>query len=112
MADEKKSKALALELRQIIQADRMAMDILHNAQATGQTIEERTQKETAALLKDADARRDAMVQQVQAEHEEELARRQTQAREQFTTQRRTLGEKMQENRDAWIQEMVSHITHY
>lgn len=109
MADTKKSKALELELHQIIQADRMAMDLINGARDTRSSIEKRTADEKAQILQDARQKREEMTKRVEEEHRAALAARKAEAAKAFASQRELVDAEMREHKDAWVQEITASI---
>lgn len=107
MASDK--KALALELKQIIQADRMAVDIIQRAKDMKTTIEKQTEKDKAEILGDAQRKREEMTGQVEAEMAAEMARRKEEAARQFEQQRQFIRNAMRENREKWVDEITGRI---
>ena len=103
-------EALALELRQIIQADRMACDVIDEATGIGQSIERDAEKRKAQILAEAERARTEMEKQVQAEQELALKDRIAQVEAQFAARQKALEEKMERNRDGWVSEIVGRIT--
>lgn len=107
--DRERAKALGFELRQIIQADRMAMDILQNAEYTRKDIEKKTQEETAAILADAKEKLGEATRQAKQAHAEEMARRKSEAEKAFQQQRDHLESHFAKNRDAWADRITDVI---
>lgn len=107
MAD--KNKALELELRQIIQADRNAVDILRQSEDTRKTVEARTEQEKKAILADAEKKRADMEALVQKEIEEEMQRKLEAEESAFGRQKQKLEQALAQNRDAWVEEITANI---
>lgn len=107
--DRERSRALAFELRQIIQADRMAMDILSNAEDTRKDIVKKTGEETAAILADAKDKMAEATRQAERAHTEEMERRKKEADQAFAAQRWRLEEHFGQNREAWAEAITSAI---
>ena len=108
MAENK--KALALELRQIIQADRMACDVIEEARGIGQAMEEDSQKKKAKLLAEIDQARRDMEKQVKAEQEQALQQRIGQVKASFAQRQADLEEKVSQQRPEWVTDIVQRIT--
>lgn len=103
-------EALALELRQIIQADRMACDVIDEATGIGQSIERDAEKRKAQILAEAERARAEMEKQVRAEQEQALKDRIAQVEEQYAGRQKAMEEKMERNRDGWVDAIVGRIT--
>lgn len=104
-----KTKVLAFELRQIIQADRMALDILNNAEHTRRGIEQKTKDEAEEILMDAQHKKQEVTKQVVAEQEERLEQRKNEAREAYAEQKDRLRKHMEANRDLWAEDITNTI---
>lgn len=109
LRDHERAQALALELRQIIQADRMAVDILKNAEDTRKDIEKKTQDETAAILADAHAKMAEATRQAEQANAQEMERRKKEAEKAFEEQRQRLDTHFSKNREAWAQRIAAAI---
>lgn len=106
---EKDKEALALELRQIIQADRMASDVIKNAEDLRKSIEKRTEKEKAALLAETERQRQKITRQVEAEQAATLVQRKAEAAKKYNAQREKITQQMEQNSEMWIQEITARI---
>lgn len=104
-----KSKALAFELRQIIQADRMALDILNNAEHTRRDIEQKTKAEADEILLDAQVKKQEVTKQVIEEQEARLEQRKNEARATYAGQKEHLEKHMAANKDKWVGEITRAI---
>lgn len=109
MALSKKGKALVLELHQIIQADRMAMDLINGARDTQKSIENRTQEEQKQILLEARKKKQEMETRVQEEQRAALAQRKEEAQKAYAHQRRRIDAEMEQNRDTWVEDITAHI---
>lgn len=103
-------EALALELRQIIQADRMACDVIDGANGIGQSIEKGAEKQKQAILAEAERARTEMEKRVQAEQEQALKDRVAQVEAQYAGRQKAMEDQMAQNRDGWITDIVQRIT--
>ncbi len=95
-------EVLALELRQIIQADRMASDIIEEARGVGKGIAKTTEDKKAAILAEADAARASMEKQVWAEEEKARTDRMAEQERQFARQQKALQNSVTQNRQQWV----------
>lgn len=101
---------LALELKQIIQADRMAVDILTRAEDMKKAIERQTEKDKASMLQKVKTQHNEMVQRVEQEMAADMIKSKEEAAQQFEQQRNFLNKTMDENRQKWVDEITSRIT--
>ena len=108
MPDQK--EALGLELRQIIQADRMAADTIQNANYMRRSIEAKTEKDKARILEEAQQRQIELTQKVQAEQASDLDTKKEAALAKNQQKQQTLQQLMDENREQWAADMVQRIT--
>lgn len=102
-------QAIAMELKQIIQADRMAVDVIQRAKDMGASIEKQTEKDKAAILAEAEQQRRETTEKVQAELADELARRKAEAEKEFAGQREFVSKTMEQNKDKWVEEITARI---
>jgi hypothetical protein len=103
-------EALALELKQIIQADRMADDIIKDAENTKKNIEKATEKQKAALLAGALRQKQELEKQAQARQRDALDAQAKALEEQMAARRSGLEKTMAANRARWVQGIVGRIT--
>ena len=108
LADNKAT--LAQELREIIQADRMACDAIDEARDIGQAIERDAEKRKAAILADAEKTRAEVEKQVRAEQEQALRDCVAEVKQRYTGKQKAIENKMAHNRARWIAEIVARIT--
>ena len=108
MPDQK--EALGLELRQIIQADRMATDIIQNANYMRRSIEAKTDKDKARIMEEAKQQHQQITQTLQAQQADELAQRKKDAIENNKDKQQALAQLMEENQQEWAAQMVQRIT--
>ncbi len=108
MPDQK--EALGLELRQIIQADRMAADTIQNANYMRRSIEAKTEKDKARILEEAQQHRKELTQKVRQEQASDLDAKKQAALEKSKQKQQTLQQLMDENRETWAAAMVARIT--
>ncbi|MDL2253641.1 hypothetical protein LJC49_06140 [Ruminococcaceae bacterium OttesenSCG-928-I18] len=109
MAQMNDSVRLAMELEQIIEADRKAMEMLNDAQDTKRSIEEKTAAEKQTILKEAEEKRQEMLKKVQEEQREVLAARKKEASAEYAEARVRLQKTMDDNREKWAGEITQHI---
>ncbi len=103
------SVRLATELRQVIQADRMAAELVNNAYDTKRSVEKRTLAEKQKILQEADEKRREALARVAEEQREELARRKEAAAQQYAGARQALKDEMEENRKTWAEDIVQRV---
>lgn len=108
MANNK--ELLAQELRQIIQADRAAADIIAEAHDISLTIANRTEQEKEAAEAEADKQKADLEHSVRSEQEKLFARRRQEMEEENQAKTQQIQEKIAENRSSWIQDIVGRIT--
>lgn len=109
MANTDRTKALALELQQIILADRMAADTLRTAEETKHNIEKNAERQQANILADAEKRKQEVTELVRAEQTAALEKRKQETEKQFAAQRTALEARVAESKDTWIAEIVERI---
>lgn len=107
MSDDR--SRLEHELRQIIQTDRMAMDILQNAKDTRKSIDAKTQREKEAILQQAAQKKEADLKQLQETLNKELEEKKHKATLQYTAQIQALQQTMAQHQQEWADEIASHI---
>ncbi len=103
-------ETLGVELRQIILADRMAADVIQKANDTRKFIEKSAEEQLSGLEEDARRQQAEMEARVKAEQQKELDARRRKAEERTEAQRRELQAHFDDNRDAWIDEIVGRTT--
>ena len=103
------SVRLATQLRQVIQADRMAVDMVNGAYETKRAIEQKTADEKKKILQEAEEKRQEALERVAAEQREELAKRKERAAQQYAGARQALAGEMDQNRAAWAAEIAGRI---
>lgn len=108
MEDNKEMMGLAL--KQIIHADRMAADIIHDAEDTRRSIEKNTEKVKADILSSAEKCRAQLEEAAYDRQQRELAERRVQLEEEMSGQRETLEEMVAKNRDGWIEDIFQRVT--
>lgn len=104
--------AMALELRQIIQVDRLANDIIQRAEDTRKSIEKQTKEEVAKIYSEAQNRQDELMAQVQGEQAQDVAARKNEASRNHEETCNNLDAKVEQNRAAWVEEITGRITKY
>ena len=103
------SVRLATELRQVIQTDRMAAELVNNAYDTKRSVEKRTLAEKQKILQEAEEKRREAMARVAEEQREELARRKKAAAMQYAGARQALKDEMGNNKEAWAAEIVQRV---
>lgn len=101
---------LALELRQIIQADRMAADIIRDAQQTQKSIEKNTEKVKADILTSLEKCQAEIEEDVRNQQQQILAARKAELEKQINSQQQKLEQQVEEHRDAWVDGIVNRVT--
>ncbi len=104
------SVRLATELRQIILADRMAVDLINNAYDTKRSVEAKTAAEKQKILQEAEQKRKDALAKVAEEQREELAKRKAKTAQRFAGAREALEQEIETNRELWAAEIVGRIT--
>lgn len=104
-----KTRAMAFELRQIIQADRMAMRLIEDAQETRRSIEKKTKEETAKILQEAEQQRQEMTQEAYKNQQKALEEKKQEAREAYAAQMQDLKDRMEQNRENWVAEITAAL---
>lgn len=107
--ERERARALAFELRQIIQADRMAMDVISNAEATRKEIERKTGEEAEEIRAEAQNQLQEATRRAEQAHAGELEERKREAEQSFARQRRELEQRFAEGRSAWAQQIAAAI---
>lgn len=109
MPMENKRKALEVVLRQIIQTDRQANGVIQRASEECKSMAEQTELDKAAILQDAEDKRQEMIKIVQDEQAEELEKRKAEAKRQVSEQQQALQQKVSANKDAWVRDITARI---
>ena len=97
------------ELRQIIQTDRMAIDILQRAKDVRSTIDEKTEKEKASIAQEAKNKKDVFIRELEEKLKQDLAQRKAKAAQMYATQKQTIDKNILQNEETWVEEITSSI---
>lgn len=108
MPDQK--AALGVELRQIIQADRMASDIIQGANDMRHSIEARTEQDKARIIEQAEQKRKEVTEQVRKDQMQALEEKKKVALATYDKERAHIAQQMEQNREKWIEDIVTRIT--
>ena len=101
---------LLLELRQIIQIDRDAADIIQEAEEMRKSMEKSTEAGKERILADAESRKVQMMETVKKEQMDALSASKNQINEQFLATQKALEDKMEKNRTAWVKAITERMT--
>lgn len=102
--------ALGLELRQIIQADRMAADIIQNANYMRRSIEAKTEQEKARIIDESKQKNKGLSEKLTAELLAAHKVRREAALAEYQTKKQELEKTMQQNQEQWSREITQRIT--
>ncbi len=102
-------KLLAMELRQIVLADRMAADKIREAQSTADSIAQSAEQRRQAMLDDARQQKARHAAEAQKAQEQTLNTRRNALNTRFAAQREGLDAEMRAHQDTWANDIVRRI---
>ncbi len=101
---------VALELQQIIKADRKAIDIIRTAEEKAQDISLKAKEEHNNILQDAALATQKAETEMQENHRREIELHREELHRRFGRHRAAMKELMEQNRERWVQNIVARIT--